>query len=169
MSCFVLDNETLFKLASFVQDLLNGSFYGLHYLSAPFSLREALHECQDEKSPLVYGTGNALRTRYSGQAIFNELYWLNVRAYCGRYEDEDIAKSVPPAKFKRTNYQQYKETPEGPVRWQYQLLKTLRCYLYQCSEDATVNDPIYKAVVDLKNNLAVAICESTRDYEFAEW
>ena len=116
----------------------------------------------------MYGSAG-LRSRYSGQAIFNELYWLNVRAYCGRYEDEDIAKAVPPAKFKRTNYQQYKETPEGPVRWQYQLLKTLCCYLYQCSEDATVNDPIYKAVVDLKNNLAVAICESTRDYELAEW
>ena len=168
MSCFVLDNETLFKLASFVQDLVNGDFYGIQFLSAPTSLINALHDCEDKKSPIVYGSAG-LRSRYSGQAIFNELYWMNVRAYCGRYEDEDIAKSVPPAKFRRTCYKEIKRTQQGPVNWKIQLFKSLRCYIYQCSEDATIGEELYKAIVDLKNAFAVAIIEGTRDYDLAEW
>lgn len=51
----------------------------------------------------------------------------------------------------------------------YQLLKSLRCFLYQCSEGDVPNTQLFKDVEEFAGNLALAIIEDSPEYEKANW
>ena len=86
----------------------------------------------------------------TGQRLWN----LNTKAVDQRY-DEKIPVEL------------YKFSPEpcGKV----QLLKSLHCFLYQCSEGNVPESELYRDVDRLSNNLAVEIIDAMPEYQSSEW
>ena len=69
------------------------------------------------------------------------------------------------------------EVPEGLDRyvWQGRYVtlvagyKSLRCYLYQCSEGEVPDHPLFRALRGYADALAVTLAENTPEYRSAAW
>ena len=82
------------------------------------------------------------------------LYRMNTAAVNYRYDEQE---PVPPYVF----------------RYEYankvQVLKSIQCYTYQCSEGNIPNRKLYKALNDYACSLAVKIVDGMKEYDEAEW
>lgn len=99
--------------------------------------------------------------------IFNLLSSTNIDALVARY-DEDTAKDMIDGKGYEVGHDiwQYRN---GIQPWHYQLLKSLNCYVYQCSEGNVPDTPIYKAMDKLSIRLAQFIACHQQEYIDSEW
>lgn len=103
----------------------------------------------------------------SDKTIFNALAGTNLNALEQRYSKETAAEM-----FDGKDYEDGHDIWEprnGVQPWHYQLLKSLKCYIYQCSEGNVPDSPIYKAIDKLIDNLAMFIACNQQEYEDAEW
>jgi hypothetical protein len=62
----------------------------------------------------------------------------------------------------------FREGPAGEVT-DWQVLKSLDCYLYQCSEGDIPKSEFYKAVTNFRNALRAALVSQLPEYEAAKW
>lgn len=100
--------------------------------------------------------------------IGRKLWDLNVRAVNGRYPDLDqTSEGTELAKIYLWNGTYWPSATRRQVSCRY--LKALRCLRYQCSEDATMNDPIMAELSEAINDLAIAIVSDLPDYAAAPW
>jgi len=138
MSCFIVEPDNIGNQAEFIAAMLNGGMI-TNYIAVPESLREVFKDCKQGR-------------QYDAHKIYRMLYIANLRAYNGRYKDENIKE-----------FEKYKKraVPTDYIK----LHKQISCYLYQCIEDPVYKTPIYNAVVDLKNALANMIVESLSEYK----
>ena len=83
------------------------------------------------------------------------MYKLNVDAVNERYQENHDPDLSFKARHEFAN--------------RIQVLKSLRCWLYQCTEGEAVTRPLYKAMETLRDFLALEIVESMPKYEAAEW
>lgn len=157
MSCFILSDQSHATAANVLESILNLGFNRFGF-DAPKSLHNALRDCRDR-----YGF-------YCANLIFNRLHDLNSRAYAGRYKTESdttlpLMPDVPPLvqERQRENYH------EKLLPWHYKFAKLLDCEIYQSSEDATRNDPLYLALIDLSRVYNHFLTENTDDYAAAPW
>lgn len=74
------------------------------------------------------------------------------------------------------NYKAYKSLRCEKNKWffdekiLYQALKTLECYIYQCSESQEIEEsPIYKAIEKIIQNIKDFIIENNPAYIAAVW
>ena len=60
---------------------------------------------------------------------------------------------------------------EGPLMRDgvHQVLKSLKCWIYQCSEGDVPETALYKIMDDYAGQLAITIVRSAPEYEAAEW
>lgn len=154
MSAFILNPETIAALAAYI-DTLN--FVGFDYFgySIPRELNEALE--------LTTRDGNEKK-------IFNALYRLNVKAVNGRYNDNEPEETEKPKEYPTLYHPQDWQNGHAIIKpWHYKLLKTLQCFNYQCCEDATKNDPLYKALEILEQTIIYYIVQNQEDYVKAPW
>lgn len=159
MSCFIMSAQSHATLANTLEYILNSGFNRFGF-DAPESLHKALVDCCDR-----YGY-------YNSGAIYNRLYGLNSTAYNGRYKvahrpETDIIPdkpSVPPLVEERQWYNHEKLLP-----WHYVFCKMLDCLIYQCSEDATRNDPLLLALIDLSRIYKSFLVVNTDEYSSAPW
>jgi hypothetical protein len=86
------------------------------------------------------------------------MFDLNVRAVEDRY-GEGEAKTFRALDFK----------PDYAGGSRMQVLKSLRCWLYQCTEGDVPETPLYQIMDDYSNRLAYAIVSSLPEFEAAEW
>ena len=86
----------------------------------------------------------------AGQALLD----LNVSSVNQRYNENDTAIF---------------QFIHVPVPGKYQLLKTIRCFLYQASEGDCSQRPLYVALERLSYDLALSIVEYTEEYDRADW
>ena len=106
----------------------------------------------------------------SVENVFNILTQMNYSAVNQRYKEHDF--DTEPfinnyTRFKRPiNYNN--GIFEIPTSY-YQLLKTIDCYLYQCSEGNVPESALYKAVQSIRNTLANWIISNTPAFNAAEW
>ena len=85
------------------------------------------------------------------------MYAMNVRAVGERYEDShDLLPETP--------YRYHFETCT-----QIQALKSLRCWLYQCSEGDVPACPLYTIFTEYSDRLAYQIVSESEPYARAEW
>ena len=103
----------------------------------------------------------------SDERIFTALAGTNLDALEQRYNKE-IAVEMFDGKDYEEGHDIWKPR-NGVQPWHYQLLKSLECYIYQCSEGNVPNTPIYKAIDDLSTRLAIFIATNQKEYEDAEW
>ncbi len=160
MSCFIMNPESLAALGSATADRLNlsSSFWGFE---APRELHNALTDC-------------SICGHYSKQDIYDRLYALNVRAYCGRYDEpfnpEDITgPDVDIARYAIHCKPEYRANGFTVQPWHYQLAKLLDCYLYQTAEDTTYNDPLRMALVKFRDALYAFIVTHSTQYTALSW
>lgn len=162
MSAFIMSIDSIASLAEYI-DTLNWLGFDYFGYSIPRSLNSAL--------ALGCGSGNEKK-------IFEALYALNVQAVNGRYKaDNDTTVELP----KRIEQIYHPKEPkhfdnEGHVfwiddikPWHYQLLKKLQCFIYQCEEDTTIDNPILKSLQELEQELCRYIAENNIEYEMAKW
>ena len=137
MSCFIVESDNIGNQAEFIAAMLNGGTI-TDYIEVPESLRDVFKDCRQGRI-------------YDAHKIYRKLYIANLRAYNGRYSDENVKE-----------FEKYKKrsVPTNYIK----LHKQISCYLYQCAEDQVYNTPIYIAVQDLKNALANMIVQSLQEY-----
>jgi len=152
MSCWMLSAERIAQLSDFVCALYEAG-YNYFGFSMPESLTRELWDC------------HTTRAGISRQKVFEKLHDFNMDAYCGRYKSEEW-QTAPEKPDINTIY----HVRDGEVhQWHFDLLKLLSCYLHQCSEDATYNTPLFKALTELENILQSFIIASMPQYKAAQW
>ena len=95
---------------------------------------------------------------YDGQvALGKAMFALNVQAVTTRYKGgaED---------FRTMNYKF-----QASLTTQYQALKSLKCWLYQCSEGDVPETELFKIMDKISNALAYNIASRTPQFEAANW
>lgn len=103
-----------------------------------------------------------LIVNYDNEADFGEiLYCMNRDAVMERYQD-DKEGTLPGQKSPFTFQPMMADNP-------LQTLKTLQCYLYQCTEGVTVEKHLYKALNQFADEIAIHIVESLPEYKQAKW
>jgi len=157
MSCLMLTTQAHATIANSMEHILNLG-YNRFGFEAPESLRNALEKCRDK-----YGF-------YCSGYIFKQLYTLNTKAYCGRYHTPEYIR-VPdmpdvPALIEDRKYENRHETL---LPWHYKFCKLLDCLIYQCSEDATKNDPLLLSLIDFSRVYKSFLVQNTEEWQSAPW
>ncbi len=140
MSAYLVENETIGRVMRAIE---KSGRHGREYLL----IDELKNELQ--KNPMK---------------VFFRLFDLNIKSLQQRYEDQkDI---VPTAE----DYKQAKKVFNQPFGTSdYQLLKSLKCYLYQSCEGNCTKDDLYKAVDCVSENISSDIISQIPQYNEAKW
>ena len=113
---------------------------------------------------------NEIKTLFEGESdkrIFDALAGTNLNALAQRYNVETAAEMYD-GKDYEDGHDIWKPR-NGVQPWHYQLLKSLQCYIYQCSEGNVPDSPIYKTIDKLTVKLAMFIACNQKEYKDAEW
>lgn len=159
MSSFVMHEQSHAAIANTLEYILDSGFERFGF-DAPQSLHKALSDCRDR-----YGY-------YEAEKIYSRLYSLNSAAYAGRYRlNPSEITEIPdmpsvPSIVKPRQYENYHETL---LPWHYRFCKLLDCLIYQCSEDATLSDPLFLALVDFSRVYKSFLVVNTDAYHDAPW
>lgn len=102
----------------------------------------------------------------SEDEIFAQLRQMNVDALKECYPD-DYDEMINDKGY-RSGYDIW-EPRNGVLPWHYQFLKSLDCYVYQCSEGNVPDTDLYKGMVALQDRLVGFIARNQPEYEQAEW
>lgn len=160
MSCFILSPQCHATLANTLEYILNSGFNRFGF-DAPRSLHEALKHCRDR-----YGY-------YKSDLIYANLYNLNEKAYNVRYRvskpDPDNPLPEKPNVPQLVQRRQRTNHHEQLLPWHYQFCKLLDCLIYQASEDATRNDPLYLALIDFSRIYKSFLVTNTDAYNCFPW
>jgi hypothetical protein len=142
MSAYVVKPETINRFLSFLQDeAIRGS-----------------SRVADFQKKLAELEWNLTDPADLGSALFN----LNCRAVSGRYPDDRTRADQPgyPGEYRF----------EYVLTGQFQALKSLRCWLYQCAEgDIPEKSKLFKAFRDFSKSWALKLLEEVPEYQKAEW
>ena len=90
-----------------------------------------------------------------GQAMYD----LNIASVTGNYCDETAKEIIGQGKYRYSYEAGYK----------IQVLKSLRCYLYQAGDGNMDKDPLFIALDDFSMNMALALLSETPEYQKAKW
>jgi hypothetical protein len=93
------------------------------------------------------------------EAFGKKLHAMNVAAIKARYGN-DVKDMMP-----RTKYQFF-FMPSGR---KHQLLMSLNCFLYQCSEGSVPNRKLFKQLEQLARDVAMWIATTSPEYDACEW
>lgn len=164
MSCIQLSKKHIAAVAHGLAFILNGAG-GMCHLAASSELPElydALSACRYPHDFFV-----------DDRKVYAVLYKLNEAAYEGRYNVEPGSPDEFPAMpqiFPRLLHL----LPWDNGRYNvdsdfYAFTKLLDSYIYQCSEDATRNNPVLKALSGTSRALYAFIAQNAAEYNNAEW
>lgn len=144
-----MSNETLSMLANLIYRYreTDGEAFGLCFPAE-------LLECFGKKAS------------YS-ELIFKALAELNIRSLKERYGD-DVDDLIGDVDFIH-ECDIWEPKVYGIKPWHYQVLKSLDCYLYQSCEGKCYEEPLYKALEQLRDKWGCYIAENQPGYELAEW
>lgn len=162
MSAFMLKSNRIAQLAEYIAALHNSGFDYFGY-SIPETLHTALLDCRDDYGFMV------------SEKVYYALSDLNMRAVCGRYNEEPFIVDKMP-KVSNLYHPREKGTDdtidgwyEEIKPWHYELLKLTKCFLYQCDEDATYKDPLFLALRELETAQERHIINNIPAYKKAAW
>lgn len=140
MSAYLVDNETFGRVMKAID---KAGRWGREY--------KLINELKDD---LENNPGS----------VFQRLFALNMKSLQERYDDQQAIK--PNA----ADYTQAKKVFNNPFGTSdVQLYKSLQCFLYQASEGSANQEPLYKAIDCIKDNLASAIIDKMPMYQEADW
>lgn len=160
MSCFIVDPHTVAKIANYISAQINGGFNRTHLdpeIPAAFT-----EEILDK-----YGFAVPER-------VYKKLYLLNWMAFNTRYEGR-YPENLDQCSADMRKFKEYDTPLTGLFEWEineahWQMLKSMECYLYQCTEGSDLEkSDTYQTVRNMKNSLMNAIVHRAAEYEAAEW
>lgn len=96
---------------------------------------------------VVFAVHSAQPPRIDADLLGMMLLEMNRRALVARYGDNSVAAVEP---FR------YSALPHHP-HLLVQVYKSLRCYLYQCSEGDVPDQPLYQQLVGVRDSMARAL------------
>lgn len=118
-----------------------------------------------EVTGVTYKGNSDEQTEKELQLLGNLMFALNLRGTSQRYKTnpkQTVAEfEVKPFKFKWLKYKEYKN--------KYQVLKSLRCFLYQCAEGDTEEQPLYLMLREVEYELMDDIIRELPKYDAAKW
>ena len=94
----------------------------------------------------------------NSQEFRQSLFQMNIDGVNARY-GEDESKEFRPLEYKF----RYELTN------QFQVLKSLQCLLYQCSEGDVPETELYKTMKDYEHSMAMRIVRNLPQYDKAQW
>ena len=139
MSAFQVNGDCLYNVLTLIA---KSGGYGEHYEKA----KEVIQMAKDRPAEL-----------------FNQLAKLNIYALTERYESR-MADMVSELKY---NEQAYIEAQMYQNK--FQLLKSLSCYNYQCSEGNAIRNSLHKICKGIFNEHCHDIVMRLPEYEQAKW
>lgn len=161
MSSFMMRTESIATIADFISTVFNDKNNNTH-MAIQGDTYTTIENLQPQNSYIK---------TVSIKAVYNALSEMNCNALNQRYMHDDKAE---PEQFPK-NYNRfeiagnYKDGAfEIPTSY-YQLLKSIDCYMYQCSEGNVPNSALYKAVEDIRATLVNWIIRNTVAYNNAYW
>lgn len=166
MSCFVMDTKSLATIADGIYMI---SSYGFEYagIDPPPPLLDTLKNM-----------GVLQRGVIDANKVYKALYRLNMMAYCGRYRVQ-AELEAPKTNMEKCSIFHCKKSiaptdyidswHDELMPWHYHFLKLLDCWLYQTNEDATRNDPLRRAVQELRDAWQCYLVTSMPEYIAQAW
>lgn len=153
MSAFMVSTDSLATIARSVATLIEfkriaGGFAALSDESIK-AIRTACRDITKGDKVLPYGES------VSSYNLYRVLYNMNARSMNERYGDEVTTPEETPKFY--------------PNASAVQLLKTIECYLYQCSEGNIPSDPLFKAIEEVSRLIKDAIINNMAEYQSANW
>ncbi len=139
MSAFQVGENCLYNVLAIIE---NSHGYGEHYEKAQSIIKMA------KKEPAK---------------LFDYLARLNIYALTERY-DSRMADMVSELK-----YNEQAHTKAKMYQNKYQLLKSLSCYNYQCSEGNAIKEDLHKVCEGFFNEHCSDIVMRLPEYERAKW
>ena len=151
MSSYVVDNKTINRIVDALEWGTKNS--GRQYPNPRYI----------DESLLVF-------SKESGIELGNRLYKLNVAAINHRYPDT-VGKpnNMPGSIDENGSHVPYKRVEGFPGSNKYQVLKSVQCLIYQCSEGDIPEHGLYKALRQYEFALCRDIVEGIPAYEKASW
>ena len=159
MSCFIVSPETVATIANYIADYITGGYNATGiFVSVPHDFIRTV---------TVNGKINA-------KQIFLRLYALNYMAYEERYQgerEENLLKCLENMQNFEANNKKIHSVPNGKIQpYHWQLLKSMECYLYQCSEsEKLMHHPTFETVKAFETALTKLIICAMPEYEKAVW
>lgn len=143
MSAYITGDETINKILGFIKaDCEKNS-----YIYRPL-----------ENKGLGWKDGG--HHRDAACALGSEMRNLNIQAFCARYEGEILETLLA-----NDNYQYGDKLRPSRI----QAFKSLRCWLYQCSEGDVPETDLFKAFDEVSKNMASHIVSRTPEFDAAVW
>lgn len=158
MSCMMMESTPLSAIADYIAYLLSYD-YSYKGMEAPTEIAHVLYEdCYDRTF-----------MEWKPEKIYEKLYRLNQRAYCGRYE-MPVDLSIPPYEptdiCKRCEWNGHTFVVE---EWHYQMASRIACFNYQCEEDSTRLDELHLEMFELQNCLFSFIVINNQMFHNHRW
>ena len=116
---------------------------------------------------LPKGLLNCFGSDLSENSIFAALAGMNISALKERYGEN--ANEMWDEKGYEDGHDIWEPRTGRVEQWHYQLLKSLDCYIYQCSEGSIPDMELYKQMERFDAILAGWIARNQLQYENAEW
>lgn len=164
MSCFIVDSYKL-----------NTALHCAYCLGGEISFTSALKELDQAFNKFYNKDLGASSVANFNKLSSEALMRLNYQAYKTRYNREPASVDTPLFDENTIN-NFYKSLKYEKNKWLfdekilYQTLKTLECYIYQCSESQkTEESPIYKAVEKIIQTIKDFIIKNNPAYVAAVW
>lgn len=151
MSAFLINQKTIANLAETLCSVLNNRQNYIYYDLS--KLAPLLNDCK------TYPHGDVNSTKL-GQMLLN----MNIEALNNRYPQNPWWKSDL-----TDDYNNFDNGENLLKTNKFQLLKSLHCYLYQCSEGNIPDNQLYIALREFDNQIQSDIISHLPDYENAVW
>ena len=158
MSCIMFSDDRIAGLADFIAAVANCGFDRFGF-SIPQNLEDALHFCRDRFGCM------------QEEAVFSELYALNMDAFCARYNEAPDDLPEMPEKYEKLTPERRQGQDDTITQWyeditpkHYQVLKLLNSFLYQCDEGSNDKTLLYKGLAELIETMQYYIISNTPAY-----
>ena len=157
MSAFMMDPKTTAMLAEQIATLIEWD-----YVSCRLPAKTYINSKDKEAIIKVCHKWNAKQevpniNPVNNKTLYHVMENMNALALNARYNDE-ISECLSP----------YPANANKPANMAA-LYKSLKCYLYQCTEGDVPESDLYKAIENISTTIAEYIISDLPEYELAAW
>lgn len=142
MSAYIVEDSTINRIVTWIAELPDRNSGPLRYLGRSLPIQLPI----------------GCERREAAEKLARDLLSMNIAAVHARYGEADSMMPDEPFTF---------AWEHSGDEWQ--LLKSLTCYLYQCSEGDVPQRELFKQLDTFRAQVAEALATSVPQYQEAQW